>query len=67
MLGKNPRKGLCRINIRVCFFLYQAENGKVRQNCIVQRRMKKVCAKDSHPCQSYYCVYEIARFFDSRK
>jgi len=51
MLGKNPRKGreekyqvkgLCRINIHVCFFLCQTKSGKARQNCIVQRHEKNV-------------------------
>jgi hypothetical protein len=65
MLGKNPRKGrgkkypvkgLCRINIDVSFFLYQAKNGKERQNCIVQLHEKQMCAKGIHPCLSYHCV-----------
>jgi hypothetical protein len=64
---KYPVKGLCRINIRVSFFLYQAKNGMERQNCIVQRREKKMCAKDIHPCPSHQRVYEIALFVDSRK
>jgi hypothetical protein len=38
---KYPVKGLCRINIRVCFLLYQAKNGKERQNYIVQLHEKK--------------------------
>ncbi len=41
---KYPVKGLCRINIRACFFLYQANNRKERQNCIVQRHEKQ-CAR----------------------
>ena len=76
MLGKNPSeerekssqvKGRCRKNIRVCFFFYEAKNGKERQNCIVQRYEKKTCAKDIHPCPYHHRVYEIARFIDSRK
>jgi hypothetical protein len=38
-----PVKELWRINIPVCFFLYQANNGKERQNWIVQRHEKQ-CA-----------------------
>ncbi len=40
-------KGLCRINIRLCFFLYQTNNGKERQNCIVQRHGKKMRERHS--------------------
>jgi hypothetical protein len=64
---KYPVKGLCRINIHVCFFLYLAKNGKERKNCIVQRHEKKMCAKDIHPYPSHHRVYEIARFVDLRK
>jgi hypothetical protein len=64
---KEQIKGLCRINIRACFFLYQAKNGKEIQNCIVQRYEKKTCAKDIHQCPSHHRVYEIARFIDSHK
>jgi hypothetical protein len=60
-------KGLCRINIRVRFFLYQTKNENERQSCIVQRHDKKMCAKDINPYPFHHRVYEIARFVDSRK
>jgi hypothetical protein len=63
---KYPLKGLCRINIRICFSLYRAKSGKEKQNCIGQRDKKKR-AKDIYPCPSHQRVYETARFIDSRK
>jgi hypothetical protein len=41
----NYVKGLCCINIRVCFFLYQAKNENERQTCIGQRHENKYVQK----------------------